>query len=142
MNAGLSVSGCRSFGSTKRPAGSGASFSGLATGHPKLSFQATNVTTMSIALPRGLSFNRPYKGRGLALSGAKLKNMRRINGQLVITLRAQASRVRVTITGPLMRESAGLMHKVQARQAKPAVVRLKLTGDGGQTGFSPKLKLK
>jgi hypothetical protein len=142
LNAGLNISGCRSFGSTRRPGGSGASFSGLATGHPKLSFQATNVTTMSIALPRGLSFNRPYKGRGLALSGAKLKNMRRIHGQLVITLRAQASRVRVTITGPLMKESGSLVRKVQARQAKRAVVRLKLTGDGGQTAFSPKLKLK
>jgi hypothetical protein len=142
LNTGLSVSGCRNFGSSRAPGASGASFSGLASGHPKLRFQASNVTTMSIALPAGLSFNRPYKGRGLALSGAKLKNMRRIHGRLVITLRSQASRVTVTISAPLLRESSGLLRKVKARQAKPGVLSLKLTGSGGQAAFSPKLRLK
>jgi hypothetical protein len=143
VNAGLSLSGCRNFGpGSKRPASSGASFSGLATGHPKLHFQASNVTTMSLALPRGLSFSRPYRGRGLVLSGAKLKNMRLSHGRLVITLRAQAARVGVTITAPLLRESAGLVRKVKNRQAKSGIVSLKLTGRAGQTSLLRKLKLK
>jgi hypothetical protein len=143
VNAGLSPSGCRNFGfGSKNPAASGLAFSGLASGHPKLRFQASNVTTMSIALPRGLAFNRPFRGRGLALSGAKLKNMRLSHGRLVITLRSQAARVGVTITGPLLRESASLQRKVKGGHAKTAVLSLKLTGAGGQTSLSPKLKLR
>ncbi len=143
VNTGLGLSGCRNFGpGFRRPSASGASFSGLASGRPKLHFQATNVTTMSIALPRGLSFSRPFRGRGLSLFGAKLKNMRLSHGRLLITLRSQASRVGVTITAPLLKESAGLARRVKSRQAKFGVVSLKLTGSSGQASFSPKLKLK
>jgi hypothetical protein len=68
--------------------------------------------------------------------------MRLSHGRLVITLRAQGASVGVTVSGPLLRESAGLLSKVKKRQAKSGVLSLKLTGSGGLTSFSPKLKLK
>ena len=68
--------------------------------------------------------------------------MRLSHGRLVITLRAQAARVAVTIAGPLLNESAGLQRKVTGGQSKAAVVSLKLTGTAGQTSLSPTLKLR
>jgi hypothetical protein len=68
--------------------------------------------------------------------------MRLSHGRLVIALRSQAARVGVTITGPLLRESASLQRKVKGLHAKNAVLSLKLTGAGGQTSLSPKLKLR
>jgi len=143
VNSGLSLSGCRNFGpGLSKPTAFGASFSGLATGRPKLHFQSSSMSSVSIALPRGLSFSRPFRGRGLSLSGARLKSMRLSHGRLLITLRAQTARVGVTITGPLLKESAGLPAKVKGRQIKTGVVSLKLTGSAGQTSLSPKLKFR
>ena len=143
VNAALGVSGCRNFGSaSKKPSGSRVSFSGLTSGRPKLRFQASNVTSMSIALPRGLGFSLRRKG-GLSLAGAKLKRLRLSHGRLVIMLqRGPAARIAATISGPLLQESAAFERKVKARQVKTGVVSLKLTGSAGQTSLSPKLKFR
>jgi hypothetical protein len=141
VNAGLGVGGCRNFGSaTPRSAASYGSLSGFASGHPKLHFQASNVTSMSIGLPRGVSFSLRKRG-GLSLSGAKLKQLKISHGRLVITLRSSAVRVGVTITAPLLRESAGFQGKVKGHRIKSSVVGLKLTGIAGQTSLSLKLKV-
>ncbi len=141
VNAGLGVGGCRSFGSAApRPSASRVSLSGLASGHPKLHFLASNVTTMSIGLPRGLSFSLRKRG-GMSLSGAKLKQLKISQGRLLITLRSSSSRVGVTITAPLLRESAGFQRKVKGHQTKSAVVGLKLSGNAGQTSLPIKLKV-
>jgi hypothetical protein len=141
VNAGLGVGGCRSFGSAARgPSASRASLSGFASGHPKLRFQASNVTSMSIGLPRGLSFSLRKRG-GLSLSGAKLKQLKISHGRLLITLSSSATVVAVTITAPLLGESAGFQRKVKARQTKSSVVGLKLSGTAGQTSVPLKLKV-
>jgi hypothetical protein len=95
---------------------------------------------MSIGLPRGLSFSLRKRG-GLSLSGAKLKALKISQGRLVITLRKSAARVGVTITAPLLRESAGFERKVKRRQITTAVVGLKLTGIAGQISSPLKLKI-
>jgi hypothetical protein len=142
VNAGVGVGGCRSFGSgASRPSASRASLSGFASGHPKLHFLASNVTTISIGLPRGLSFSLRKRG-GMSLSGAKLKQLKISQGRLLITLRSSAAQVGVTITAPLLRESAGFQRKVRGHQIKSSVVGLKLTGLGGQTSLPVKLKVK
>jgi hypothetical protein len=141
VNAGLGVGGCRSFGSAaSRPSASRVSLSGFASGHPKLHFLASNVTTTSIGLPRGLSFSLRKRG-GLSLSGARLKQMKISQGRLLITLRSSAARVGVTITAPLLRESAGFQRKVKGHQIKNSVVGLKLSGNAGQTSLPVKLKV-
>jgi hypothetical protein len=141
VNSAVSLSGCRSFGSSApRPGASGASLSGFASGRPKLHFVASNVTSMSIGLPRGVSFSLRKRG-GLSLSGAKLKQLKMSHGRLVVTLRSSASRAGVTITAPLLNESAGFQRKVKRRQIKNSIVGLKLTGNTGQTSLPLKLKV-
>jgi hypothetical protein len=95
---------------------------------------------MSIGLPRGLSFSLRKRG-GLSLSGAKLKQLKISHGRLVVTLRSPASRAGVTITAPLLSESAGFQRKVKRRQIKNSIVGLKLTGNAGQTSLPLKLKV-
>jgi hypothetical protein len=141
LNAALGVSGCRAFGSAAlQPTASRISLTGFASGHPKLRFQASNVRSMSIGLPRGLSFSLRKRG-GLSLSGGKLTQLKISHGRLVITLRTSAARVGVTITAPLLRESAGFERKVKRRQITTSVVGLKLTGTAGQMSLPLRLKV-
>jgi hypothetical protein len=138
-------------GCAAKPTASG-STSGLAGGHPKLTFKTADsakVASVAIGLPGGLKFNRSAitskktcttpKGakkkkcttttliKGLSIKGGKAKSVALKRGKLVITLKKAASRVTITVGGPLVSESKGLQTKVKKHKVKTLKFTLKVT---------------
>lgn len=114
-------------------------FAGLGAGHAKLSFKASDVKTISIALPSGLHFSRKALRhlKGLSVSGAKLKLIRLNGGRLVLTFKQAARGVTVTIKAPLLSESSTLQKRVRKHKTKHLSVHFKLTdAEGGVTSLA------
>ena len=143
------------------------SLSGLAAGHPKLSFKAThvkggpNIASVTVGLPAGLKFSHAafetHKTcvtkngkkkctttttiKGLGVSGAKVKAVALKAGKLVITLNKAAASAKVSLSGPVLTESSSLQTKVKKHKAKTLTVTLKVT-DAKKNTTSVPLKLK
>jgi hypothetical protein len=112
---------------------------GLGAGHAKLSFKASAVRTISIALPSGLHFSRKALRhlKGLSVSGAKLKLVKLNKGRVVLTFKQAAREVTVTIKAPLLSESSTLQVRVRKHKTKHLSVHFKLTdAEGGVTSLA------
>lgn len=138
--AKFTIAGCPAPGGGTTSGGAGGAkvsapkASGLASGHPSLSFRVTvakgasKLHALTVALPRGLSIishraGRKQTIRGVRARGAAIRSLSLSHGHLVITLRRPASSVTVTLTGSALAESARL--RSQAGQHK--LKRLALT---------------
>jgi hypothetical protein len=126
---------------------------GLATGHPSLKFTvargkgAPKLSSVAIGLPGGLRFSRSAfvtnqtctvkKGhkkcttttliKGLGISGAKAKAVALRRGRLVITLKGSASKVTISVSGPLVSETKSLQSRVKKHRVKRLTFTLKVT---------------
>ena len=142
------------------PTASG-SLSGLAAGHPKLHFKATQgkggakITSVAVGLPAGLKFSHSAfvthktcvtkKGKkkcttttlikGLGVSGASVKSVALEGGKLLITLKKAAGSVTVNLSGPVLTESGSLQTSVKKHKVKTLTVTLKI----GSTSLALKL---
>ena len=133
------------------PTASG-SLSGLAAGHPKLRFKATQgkggakIASVAVGLPAGLKFSHSAfvthktcvtkKGKkkcttttlikGLGVSGASVKSVALKGGKLLITLKKAAGSVTVNLSGPVLTESGSLQTRVKKHKVKSLTVTLKI----------------
>jgi hypothetical protein len=149
-----------------KPTTSG-SISGLASGHPTLSFKvshgkgAANIQSLAVALPSGLRFARSaivtHKTctttngkkqcttttltKGLGVKGASASTVALKGGKLVITLKKAAANVTVSLSGPILTESGSLQTNVKKHKVKSLTVALKVT-DAKKISSSVPLKLK
>jgi hypothetical protein len=148
-----------------KPTASG-STSGLASGHPRLTFKlahgkgAANLAAVAIALPSGLKFSHAafssHKActaaakkkcttttviKGLGVSGAKVKSAAIKGGKLVITFSKPAAGATVTVSGPLVTESTSLQKNVKKHTVKSLTFNLSLT-DATNTANTLSLALK
>jgi hypothetical protein len=97
--------------------------SGLASGHPSLSFQvkvakgAAKLKALTVELPRGLSIiSHSARVRGVRIRGGAIKSLSLSHGHLVLTLRHPVSGATVTLSSAALKESAAL--RTQARRHK------------------------
>jgi len=142
-------------GSKSSPAGRAgiitAAVTGLASGHPTLSFKLTagknaKLKSFSVKLPRGLSFVRHrIHGRlkllGVALKGAKVKSLSLKRGALLVTLRAPVNTLSAKIGPRALKESAALRSAAKHHRLKRLQLTVLLTNTAGKRTTS-KLPLK
>jgi hypothetical protein len=146
VNTPIVFSGC-----PVKPTASG-STSGLASGHPKLMFKvaaskgAANLALVAVGLPSGLKFSHSafvsHRActtaankkcttttliKGLGVSGAKVKSAAIKGGKLVITFSKPVAGATLTVSGPLVTESATLQKNVKKHKIKSLTFSLKLT---------------
>jgi hypothetical protein len=163
VSAPFTVAGCSgSQGTTGSGPGSKASptgragivsgaVSGLASGHPALSFKLTagknaKLKSFTVKLPRGLSFGRHrVHGRmkllGVALKGAKVKSLSLKHGALLVTLRAPVNTLSAKIGSRALNESAALRSAAKHHRLKRLQLTVLLTNTAGKRTTS-KLPLK
>jgi hypothetical protein len=125
--------------------------SGLASGHPSLSFKLTagknaKLKSFTVKLPRGLSFVRHrVRGRlkllGVALKGAKVKSLSLKHGALLVTLRAPVNTLSAKIGSRALKESAALRSAAKHHRLKRLQLTVLLTNTAGKRTTS-KLPLK
>ena len=125
--------------------------SGLASGHPALSFKLTagknaKLKSFTVKLPRGLSFVRHrvhghLKLLGVALKGAKIKSLSLKHGALLVTLRAPVNTLSAKIGSRALKESAALKSAAKHHRLKRLQLTVLLTNTAGKHTTS-KLPLK
>jgi hypothetical protein len=125
--------------------------SGLASGHPTLSFKLTagknaKLKSFTVKLPRGLNFVRHrIHGRlkllGATLMGAKVKSLSLKHGALLVTLRAPVNTLSAKIGSRGLKESAALKSAARHHRLKRLQLTIVLTNTAGKQTTS-KLPLK
>ena len=120
-----------------------ASWSGLASGKPRLSIHArggsgAGLVSLSVGLPSGLSFShqalvKSSVVKGLSLSGATVKSARLKSGRLAITFTHVVSGVSLVARGPLVRESSTLAGKAKQHKTGTLAESVRLTDAAGHT---------
>jgi len=138
-----------------KPSESHASLSGVARRKARLSFtvkagkNAAALKTISVSLPRGLTFTRKTKKltKGITVKGANGKRLKFTtklgHGSLQIKLKSPASTVRVTIGGSAMTVATKLAKAVKHKKTKHLTVVLKVTDASNKTTrLTLKLKVR
>lgn len=119
-----------------------ASWSGLASGKPKLSIHArggsgAGLVSLSFGLPSGVSFSHRALSaaavKGLSLSGVAVKSVRIASGRLAIIFKQAASAVSLVARGPLLRESSTLESKAKQHKTSTLAESVRLTDASGHT---------
>jgi hypothetical protein len=122
-----------------RPAVSSASFTGLATNRPKLSFTLTagrsepSLKTVSITLPSGLSVTRRATAIKLTASTGRLVRFKAVKSgrALVLDLSAAQHRVRISVAAPTIAASNGVVAKARKARLKSLDVPITTTDAAG-----------
>jgi hypothetical protein len=120
-----------------------ASWSGLASGKPRLSIHArggsgAGLVSLSVGLPSGLSFSHKALVsstvvKGLSLSGAAVKSARIKSGRLAITFTHAVGAVSLVARGPLLLESRTLAGKAKQHKTGRLTESIRLTDAAGHT---------
>jgi hypothetical protein len=111
------------------PSLASASLSGLKRGRPTISFKliagrgGSKLSSLTLVLPRGLSYLRHRVHRRLVLQGvavrdAAMKSMSLRRGRLTILLRRPAATVLVKLSSRALHESAGLRAKARRHRVR------------------------
>jgi hypothetical protein len=138
--AGGSGAGGSGGGGSGRPGGpsisplglpslASATLSGLRRGRPTVSFKliagrgGSKLSSLTLVLPRGLSYRRHRVHRrlvlqGLAVRGAAVKSMSLRRGRLTILLRRPAATVLVKLSSRALHESSGLRAKARRHRVR------------------------
>jgi Concanavalin A-like lectin/glucanases superfamily len=128
-------------GTGTKPSASGL-VTGLATGHPVLTFRVTDapgpqIASVAVGLPDGLKFSRSAIARrmvkGLRISGDSAKSVALKGGRLSITLKKPVASVTITAAGPLVIETNSLQTKVRKHKVRSLSFTLKVTTANRQT---------
>jgi hypothetical protein len=146
-NTAVNETGCKATQTKSKPTAL-ASMSGLRADAPRFTVKATEgrlspaIKSLSITLPSGLSLSAGalsyLSKQSLSLSGAKLGSARIRGGVLVVTLRGASARVKVSLGGPLLLESAALHTQAVAGHGRYRHVAVLITD---ARGTRTKLKL-
>jgi hypothetical protein len=127
----------------------GGRWSGLATGHPSLSFtlsvaqHAPKLAALTVTLPAGLSFVRHrvrhrLKLTGVRLIGAQIKSLSLSHGHLLITLRRPVSRLTVKLSPSALHERAALEARAGKLKSLPLILTV-LNASGRRTTIRARL---
>ncbi|MFZ1997406.1 MAG: hypothetical protein WAU75_25035 [Solirubrobacteraceae bacterium] len=100
-------------------------FSGLAAGHPALSFRmrttrgAPKLRALTVMLPSGLSFViSHHRVSGVSLGGAKIKSLVLAGRRLTINLRSAVPSLSVTLAHRSLKESAAIRRAARAHRLR------------------------
>ena len=117
------------------PSLSHVSLASVGAGRPKLSFtiaagrDAPKIQTLTVALPRGLSFSKSRAS--VTLSGLKVKHLRFTaslqRGTLVLKLKTAAQQVRVTISYPRLRAGGSLAAELARHRSTRVTITVHVT---------------
>lgn len=120
------------------PTVSKVSLTGVGASKPKLSFTVTagrdapKLQTITVALPRGLSFSRSRAT--ITVSGLKVKHLRFTaklqHGTLVLKLKSAAQQVHVTISHPRLKAGGSLVAKTASHHSSRVTLTLHVTDAG------------
>ena len=135
----LHVSGCPAPPKRRgAPRLSSISLGGLTAGRPSLTFKlahgsnAPKLKTVTVSLPRGLSFAPKRPVKGISVGGAH--TLRIAGRKLTITLKRPAFAVSVRIASSALVESKQLQRQVQMHKDNPTrQLRFKVTDAGGNS---------
>jgi subtilase family serine protease len=127
-----------------KPASKGVKLSGLGKGKPKLTFtvdQGTNapaLKSVSVSLPKGLSFDKSKKtlGKGILVkhNGKKVKFSDRVkHGVLTITFKTTQTSASLTLSRPTITITKSEASKIKHHKIKKLIVRLTTTDAGNQS---------
>ncbi|HET7048667.1 MAG TPA: hypothetical protein VFI54_10410 [Solirubrobacteraceae bacterium] len=164
VSAPFTVAGCSASQGSGSGSGSGSkpsptgragivsgAISGLASGHPAISFKLTagknaKLKSFTVKLPRGLSFVRHrVHGRlkllGVALKGAKVKSLSLKHGALLVTLRAPVNTLSAKIRSRALKESKALKSAAKHHRLKHLQLTVVLTNTAGKR-ITSRLPLK
>lgn len=133
----ISVVGCPTV-----PTLSGVSLTGLAAGKPGLAFKVTrgsdapNLKSVTVSLPRGLSFASKHLGKGITVAGPH--TLRLSGGSLTISLRKAVQNLSVRIGSAALVESKQLRQQVRMHKENPtAQLRFAIVdADGGASSLN------
>ena len=144
----VTVSGCSTpggGGKTVKPSVSGIAASGFKNGTPKLLFTihagTVKVKSFTVALPKGVTFNKKGLKKGVLVGGAKIKTEKIVKGKLVVTLKSAASTIKVTLNKKALIESVSLELKIVQKKVKSLTAKLTVTNTAGTSTTLP-LKFK
>lgn len=116
---------------------------GLGSGHPSLGFRITAppgaaaLRSLTVALPRGLSFVRHRAGKRLVLAGIHVSGGRGVSlslshGRLVITLHGAARSVAVQISHRALTETSAFRRQAAAHTLRRLVLSLSTLSTRGR----------
>ncbi len=121
-----------------KPASKSVKFSGLGKGKPKLTFTvdqgkyAPALKSVSVSLPKGLSFDKSKKtlGKGIIVkhNGRKVKFSEKLkHGVLTITFKSVQTSASLTLSRPTITITKGEASKIKHHKVKKLIVRLTTT---------------
>jgi hypothetical protein len=127
-----------------RPTASSVKLSGLSRGRPSLAFRlaagrnAAALKSVSISLPRGLSFAHGVKtlGRGIVVrsGGRKIRfTLRLIRGVLTITFRSSVRSASLTLGKPAITVGASEASRIRHHQIRRLTVNIRTTDTSRRT---------
>jgi hypothetical protein len=121
------------------------SLSGLGSGTASLGFTLTagssKLSSFTVSLPSGLSFDRRTYRRGVTIAGADVRSLALSHGRLTVTLRAPASQVAVELSAKALDEVASLRRRVKTKKVRTLTAAVVARTAAG-TSTPLKLKLK
>jgi len=127
--------------SKQKPSASGL-VTGLATGHPVLTFKVTDapgakIASLAVGLPAGLNFSRSAIARpmvmGLRISGGSAESVALKGGRLFITPKKPVASVTIRAAGPLVIETNSLQTTVKKHKLRSLSFTLNVTTANRQT---------
>ena len=122
---------------------SGGVITGLSSGHAQLHFTLTagssKLTSFTLGLPSGLSFNASSYRHAIKLAGGQVASLRLGGGRLTVKLRAPSSKLAVTVSAQALAERAALRGKARARKLRTLSTTV---AAGSADGRTTKLGLK
>jgi hypothetical protein len=141
VTAPLKLSGCPkpvvatvSSVSSKFKGGSARLSFGLAAGD-----NSPGLSSFTVSLPKGLSFNPATYKQGVKVAGATIKSVSLSHGKLVVKLKSAVPQVSVQLSGSALTESATLKAKIEAKKVKSLSATVTAKNASGKT---TRLKLK
>ncbi len=122
---------------------SGGSAAGFASGSAKVGFAlaagtgSAKLSSFTVSLPKGLSFNRQTYRKGLGVSGAKIKNASLSAGKLRVTLKSPVAGFSVKLSSSALNESTSLKLRIKARKVKSLKATIVAKNTAGKTTSLP-----
>jgi hypothetical protein len=116
-----------------------ATASGLNKGTPTIKVKVTSGTafkSLTIGLPKGLSFAKlSAKKLAKAVSGAKIKSVRRSGSKLMITLKSAVKSETIQTKKGLVNESSGLIKSIKKHETKKLSLSIKVLSSNLKASF-------
>ena len=122
---------------------SSGSATGFASGSAKVGFAlaagtgSAKLSSFTVALPKGLSFDSKAYKKGLSVAGAKVKKVRLSRGKLLVTLKSPVASFSVKLSPSALNESASLKQKIKTHKVKSLKATVIAKNTAGKTTSLP-----